>query len=148
MTDKIPPDPFSIREPAPAQAPAKPKVNLEGLEPHELISLRAEIEARLPVKSLQDTDLVRELVLQMVSLQSLQNQVLASTDTPANQMAQVANSLSSALANLVKVQGDLYTSERFKKIEGLLIEYLDAQPDSNTRQLAYEAWEKIVEGEV
>jgi len=148
MTDKIPPDPFSIRDPAPALAPTKPKVSLEGLEPHELISLRAEIEARLPVKSLQDTDLVRELVLQMVSLQSLQNQVLASTDTPANQMAQVANSLSSALANLVKVQGDLYTSERFKKIEGLLIEYLDAQPDSNTRQLAYETWEKIVEGEV
>jgi uncharacterized Fe-S cluster-containing radical SAM superfamily protein len=146
MNHDIPPDPFTERAPEPA--PTKPKVSLEGLEPHELISLRAEIEARLPVKSLQDTDLVRELVLQVVALQSLQNSVIQDMDTPANQKAQVANSLSSALANLVKVQAEIYTSERFKKIEGLLIEYLDAQPDSNTRQLAYDAWEKIVEGEV
>lgn len=141
MTDKIPPDPFSIRDPAPAQAPAKPKVSLEGLEPHELISLRAEIEARLPVKSLQDTDLVRELVLQVVALQSLQNSVIQDMDTPANQKAQVANSLSSALANLVKVQAEIYTSERFKRIEGLLIETLETLPTEAQRDFL-DAYEK------
>jgi hypothetical protein len=84
---------------------------------------------------------VRELVLQVVALQALQNAVINDFDIPANQRAQCASALSSALANLVKVQGDIYTSERFKKVEGLLIETLDVLPKEAQRKFldAYEA---------
>lgn len=95
---------------------------LETLSVAELLDLRSQVEQRLPAKNLKDIDLSRELVLQMLALQQLQQKVLADMETPANQQAQCASAVSAALANLVKVQGDVYTSERLKKIEQSLAE--------------------------
>ena len=94
----------------------------------ELLDLRARIERRLPARSLKDINLERELVLQVMALQELQNSVIDDDDTPANQKAQVANSLSAALVNLVKLQGDVHSSERMKRIERILIDTLKDLP--------------------
>ena len=58
----------------------------------------------------------------------MQNDVIDDDDTPANQKAQVANSLSAALVNLVKLQGDVHSSERMKRIESILIDTLKDLP--------------------
>ena len=94
----------------------------------ELLDLRARIERRLPARSLKDLDLEGELTLQFLALQELQNNVIDDKDTPANQKAQVANSLSAALVNLVKLQGDVHSSERMKRIESILIDTLKDLP--------------------
>lgn len=94
----------------------------------ELLDLRTRIERRLPARSLRELDLEAELALQFAALQQLQNSVIDDDDTPANQKAQVANSLSAALVNLVKLQSDVHNSERMKKIESLLIDALRELP--------------------
>ena len=94
----------------------------------ELLDLRARIERRLPARSLKDLDLERELVLQVMALQQLQNAVIDDDDTPANQKAQTASALSAALMNLVKVQSEVHNSERMKRIESILIDTLKDLP--------------------
>lgn len=94
----------------------------------QLLEMRSQIEALLPVKDLKDMNLARELVLQAQALQALQQRVICDVEVPANQQAQCANSLSSALVNLVKVQTEVYTSERLKTIENILIECLNKLP--------------------
>lgn len=151
------PDPFAARRAVDAADPAMSRqpagsvqdrikdLGLDRWSPEDLIILRNDIESRLPVKSLKDTDLEKELVLQMVTLQRLQQEVLLDPDkVPANQRAQVANSLSSALTNLVKRQADVYTTERFKLFEALLVEFLEGAPDDETKAAWYTRWEAVV----
>lgn len=94
----------------------------------DLINARGKLEAHLPPASLKHLDLERELVLQVLALQALQARTIADDSVAANQRAQVANSLSAALTNLVKVQQEVYSSERLKKMEALLIEHLQRLP--------------------
>lgn len=106
------------------------QIDLSGLEADQLLELRARVDSLLPVRSLKDLDLAQELVLQVQALQALQTRVMSDVgETPVNQIAQVANSLSSALGNLIKVQSDVYTSERLKTIESVLIEAVKTLPN-------------------
>ena len=100
----------------------------------ELLDLRARIERRLPARSLKDINLERELVLQVMALQQLQNSVIDDDDTPANQKAQTASALSAALMNLVKVQSEVQSTERRKLQEAVLISSLNALPEDTARQ--------------
>ena len=61
-------------------------------------------------------------------VKKLQREVLEDTQTPANQMAQVANSVASVLASLSKLQNETYDSERLKRVESVLIEALNELP--------------------
>ena len=121
--------------------PKPPPRGLEHMPVDQLMALRAEIDAYLPVRDLQDINLSRELVLQVQALQALQLRVMNDMDTPANQIAQCANSLSAALVNLVKLQTDVFTSERLKRIETILIKALQSLPmEAQTQFIAeYEA---------
>lgn len=120
------------------------ELDLDDWSEDELIELRSEVESRLPVKDLTDANLTKELVFQVVALQKLQRDVMREKGVPANQRAQVANSLSAALSNLVKVQQDVYTSERFKQFERLVIEFINSAPDNATKDAWYQRWEQIV----
>ena len=104
----------------------------------ELLDLRARIERRLPARSLKDLDLERELVLQVMALQQLQNSVIDDDDTPANQKAQTASALSAALMNLVKVQSEVQSTERRKLQEAVLIKALNALPEDSVREFLEE----------
>ncbi len=105
-----------------------PQGSLENMPVDQLLELRRQIEALLPVKDIKDLNLSRELVLQVQTLQALQQRVLSDTEIPANQQSQCANSLSAALVNLVKLQTDVYTSERMKIIESILVDCIRDLP--------------------
>lgn len=103
------------------------QVDVSAMPLDQLLELRNRIEQQLPAKDLKDLDLKRELVLQVLALQQLQAAVINDEEIPANQKAQVANSLSAALTTLVKLQADVLTTERLKKIEAILIEVINEQ---------------------
>lgn len=104
------------------------QLDLTGMPVDELLELRVQIEQRLPVKQLKDLNLEQELVLQLLTSQQLQRDVLQDDEIPANQRAQCLNAVAAIIAQLVKLQTEVYTSERLKRIEGYLIESLVELP--------------------
>lgn len=117
----------------PQNTPAPPRFNLASMGEAALLDLRAQIDACLPVKSLKDLDLERELVLQYQTVKALQNIILNDGEVPVNQRAQVANSCASTLDALVKMQEKYATGERLKQIEARLIETLNRMPENTTK---------------
>lgn len=120
------------------------QVDVSSMPLDQLLELRNRIEQHLPAKDLSDMDLKRELVLQVLALQQLQASVISDDDVAPNQKSQVANSLSSALSTLVKIQGDVNTSERFKKLEAALVGSISLLPLEAQRAFI-EEYEKIME---
>lgn len=107
----------------------------------ELLELRAEIDQLLPTKALVDLNMERELVIQLIVVQNLQRETLRDNSVPANQKAQTSNAVAATLATLSKLQTEMYTSERLKKIEQVLIETLQTLPQEAQAAFldAYEA---------
>lgn len=95
----------------------------------ELIRFRDEIDQKLPPKELKDMDLEHEMLLQFHTLRALQAQALSDDEFPLNQRVALANSVSASLAKMTESQNALYSSERFKKIENLLIRHLNKLPE-------------------
>lgn len=122
---------------------ANPHLNIDNLTLQQLLSLRNEVEKRLPVKNLREINLARELVLQLQANQELQNRCLASPDTPANQVAQTMNSTAAVLQQLIRLQTEVHNSERLKKIEQKLIETLNTLP-SEVQEAFLETYELIL----
>ena len=83
------------------------QVDVGSMPLDQLLELRNRVEQLLPVKNLKDLDLNRELVLQVLALQSLQNRVLTDDEAPANLQAQIANSLFQPLKTPAKLQFDV-----------------------------------------
>lgn len=71
------------------------QVDVSGMDVDQLLELRAAIDERLPVKN----ELEQELVLQMLTTQKLQREVLLDDDIPAKQRAQVTNAVSAIRAD-------------------------------------------------
>ncbi len=107
----------------------------------QLLQLRNDATLALPAADLASIDLNRELVLQMLSIQQLQADVLQDDGTPANQKAQVANSLLSTLKQLADLQNSIFTSERMKRVENVLVDFIKGLPEDQRRAFidAYEA---------
>jgi hypothetical protein len=101
--------------------------HLDSYSEAQLLDLRAQIDERLGL-SLQNVNMERELVAQLRVIKKVQTEVLEEGETPANQVAQVANSVAATLTSLAKLQIDIYDSERLKKIERILIEQLKLLP--------------------
>lgn len=101
---------------------------LDDLDVVGLLNLRSEIDKRLPATSLKGMDLEQELVLQYLKVQGLQSDVLTDEDVPPNQKAQVAAQVASTLQQLVKMQSEFHTAERFKAVEGLMIKHFKRLP--------------------
>ena len=120
-----------------------PVLNIDNLTLQQLLTLRNEVEKRLPVKNLREINLARELVLQLQANQELQNRCLASADTPANQVAQTMNSTAAVLQQLIRLQTEVHNSERLKKIEQKLIETLNTLP-SEVQEAFLETYELIL----
>ena len=115
---------------------------IDGLSVAELRALRREIEQRLPKDEIGELDLEQELVGQYREVKALMTLVIDDMDTPANQKAQVANSVVSTLAQLVKMQEDLRREETFKLMESCLVEALKALPDE-TREAFYVEYDRL-----
>jgi hypothetical protein len=120
---------------------AKAAPRIDTLSIPDLLALRAQIDAALPAAALADLDLESELVVQYQTIKELQNRTLGDDETPANQKAQVANACAAVLGQLVKMQAEFYTAERFKSIEGLMVKALKTLPLEHAEQFLrdYEA---------
>ena len=117
---------------------------VDGLSVAELRALRREIEQRLPKDDIGELDLEQELVGQYREVKALMSVVIDDMDTPANQKAQVANSVVSTLAQLVKMQEDLRRDERLKRIESVLLEVIKTLPEE-TKAAFFEEYERRAE---
>ena len=136
----LPPISGYVFEPVTRQSISAQGVNLALYSEEELIELRAEIDALLPARRLRDVNVEVELVRQLAHVQKLQKDVLTDDETPANQRAQVAGAVGTVLATLSKLQIEVYTSERLKKIEAVLIECVTGLPMS-TQEAFFDAYE-------
>lgn len=113
----------------------------------ELVRFRDEITRQLPSTELSDLNLEQEVLLQYHTLRELQSDVLADEDVPANQRASVANAVAAILKTLADKQESLYTSERFKDIENLLIRSLSLWPEAEASKFIKE-YEEILKNHV
>lgn len=95
----------------------------------ELVKFRDEITKVLPPLELGHLNLEEEMLLQYHVLREMQGAVIEDTDVPVNQRAQVANTVAATLKTLGEQQIELYSSERFKAVENLLIRTLDKLPE-------------------
>lgn len=118
--------------------------NWKTLPIQTLLSYRDEIEQVLPPTELSKMNMEQELVLQFHAIRSLQNDVIDDDTLPPNQRAQVANAVTSSLNKLSELQIEIYTTERFKAIENLLIRCLSKLPESVAMEFV-EGYEKILE---
>jgi hypothetical protein len=103
-------------------------VDLEGFTQEDLEDLRVELNGMLPSSRLRDVSMERELVQQLAVVHKLQRDVITDDDTPANQKAQVAGQVANVLSVLSKLQVEVYSSERLKKLEATLIETIKTLP--------------------
>ena len=109
--------------------PGKSKgADLDLLNEIELRMLRGEIERRLPPNTLSSLNLEDELVNQYNLVKLLQSQVLNDDSIPLNQRSQLAGQVASTLQQLVKMQSEFHTAERFKKLEGFMVKAIRAMP--------------------
>lgn len=110
------------------ETPRSRGFDLDDMTTEDLIRLHASIEAKLPPAELGSMNLERELVMQYRRILALQEDVLMDDDVPANQRAQVSNAVAATLQQLVKMQSEFHTAERFKMIESRLIKALENVP--------------------
>lgn len=93
-----------------------------------LLQYRDEIDRHLPPLTLKEMNMEEQLLLQYHGLRALQTLVLNEEKEPLNQRVQVANAVTGSLVKLADLQETLYSSERFKMVENLLIKTLNALP--------------------
>jgi hypothetical protein len=127
-----------------APAEAQPFASLDSMELGALLELRGEIDQRLPARSLADLDLEEELLLQFARTKQLYDAVTKDKSTPANQKAQVANSCTTILDQLAKMQGKIFSAERNKALEHVLIRTLKTLPEAAQREF-FERYELALE---
>lgn len=107
---------------APKKARLAADIDVESMTLTERLALHTKIEASLPAMSLKDVSLEKTLVLQLLAAQELQRAVLEDTEATPTQKSQVTNTLSSVIQTLSNLQIKLFSAERMKDIEGVLID--------------------------
>ena len=120
--------------------------SLDLMDESQLRELRGRIDALLPQDNLSDMDMAVELVTQLNKVKKLQDDVLDDDETPANQRAQVAGQVASVMQQLIKLQGEFYTPDRFRKIENMMILYMKKLPLADARAFIDE-YERLGEEE-
>jgi hypothetical protein len=114
---------------------AKPIVNvdlLEGLDDAQLLTLRQRLDKKLRL-DLKNLDLAEELGMQYRDGMTLLASVREDKDTPANQRAQVFNSVGAMLEKIIKLQKIVYDAERLKRMEAAILKTLKELPDDKKR---------------
>lgn len=99
----------------------------------ELYTLRGRIDAILPAAKMSEVNLEDEVVRQFQTVRALQTTVIAGNDEP-NKKASVVQACATALQMLSKMQAEVHTAERFKRIENLLIKHLKLLPEETAQK--------------
>ena len=116
---------------------------LKKMNTDELWGIKREVDALLGVDvTLKELNLENELVNQYYKIRSLMDSVSTDPDIPANQRAQVSNSVVTTLGQLVKLQEDLKKQEMLKIMEGALIDVVKVLPTKSQNDF-FEEYERI-----
>lgn len=107
--------------------PEKPATDIADLSEDQLLALRAEIDDKLQI-GIKNLNLAEELGLQYRNGMKLLKDIQTDNATPANQKAQVFNSVSSMLEKIVKMQESVYSMERLKRIESSVLKAIETLP--------------------
>lgn len=94
--------------------------------------------------SLAELNIERELVEQYAKTKELMDEVLFDDETPANQKAQVANSVVTTLGQILKLQEEIQRGETLKLMEQVLIEVLKTLPQTAQEEFFAE-YERLAE---
>lgn len=103
---------------------AGPVSDLSNMSEEELLSLRHRIDKLLNI-DITKLNLAEELGMQYRSGMVLLASVQDDKDTPANQRAQVFNSVSAMLEKIFKNQKIVYDAERLKRFESAFLKTLE-----------------------
>ena len=101
---------------------------LDSMAPEQLIEVYEEVRKRLPPIQIAKMNVEEELLLQFHTVRKLQTEIIGEDGVAPNQKAQVANTVGNCLERIAKMQDEIYDSERFKRIESLLIRMLRKVP--------------------
>lgn len=117
------------------------RFNWSSLPVAVLIQHMNEIRQHLPPLSIKDMDMEQEMLLQFHSVRALQDQIIDDDELPLNQRAAIINATTSSLTKLADLQEQIYTSERFKRVENVLVRALSKLPEDVASQFLddYEA---------
>ena len=91
---------------------------------------------------LEDLNIADELLIQYKNAVNLLEAAQHDADIPANQKAQLLNSISAIITNISKTQTDVYNAERLKALENILIATLKDFPEVKSAFL--EAYERAL----
>jgi len=101
-------------------------IDLDAYSEAEKIALFNRLQSLLPV-AIGELNLETEIILQLHLAKAMQSEAKTSS-APLNQKAQVANTITAILRQLVDMQAILNTTETIKKIERILLETLEKFP--------------------
>jgi len=101
---------------------------LQSAPPEVLLLVRSRINGLLPPEALKDMNLEEELVDQFRAAKTLQTETLADEREESNKKAQTITACAGILQQLIKMQAEFHTSERFKTIEGIMIRAIKTLP--------------------
>ena len=87
------------------------------------------IICKVTATTLSELNLDAELLAQYKSTVLLQEAAASNIDIPLNQKAQIANTITAILKQIVDTQAKLYNTERFKLLENILISTLQEFPE-------------------
>lgn len=93
--------------------------------------------------SLKNLDLDAELYNAYAKAKNYLADVQSDDQVPANQLAQLMNTISAILKEIVKMQTDLYNAERVKKLEAAMIQAIKLAPPES-QQAFLEQYEALL----
>lgn len=111
----------------------KSAIDINNLSQEQLVKLRTEIDSNLSL-DINEMDLHDELSLQYRQAKALYTEVKDDSETPANQKAQVLNTISSILTTITKTISEVYSIERHKKIEAATLAAVRDLPEENKKK--------------
>lgn len=87
------------------------------------------VNTTISAKTLAELDLDHELLTQYKAAQTLLTEAAYDKVTPLNQKAQVLNSITAIITQIIKLQQEVHSIEEVKEIEAALIETLKEFPE-------------------
>ena len=120
-----------------------------GLEDYDLHAAPSQPQTVLPADylpeygSLKSLDLDAELYNAYAKAKNYLADVQSDDRVPPNQLAQLMNTISAILNEIVKMQTDLYNAERVKKLEAAMIQAIKLAPPES-QQAFLEQYEALL----
>ena len=112
---------------SPTSQPAA--INWASMPVDYILQCYDQIREHLPPLALKDMNLEEEMLLQLHNVRALQTLVLNDEDIALNQRVAAAKIVTDSLNKLAELQDRVYTSERFKAVENILIRHLMRLPE-------------------